>query len=278
MTNDYIPQSEPEYGERSYNWRTAIGLQQVDGLVPSPYLLETAKANIDGKISLDEAGRLLAQYYSIKHPSSEDEKKQEEADLVSHRIATILAEKSFSLFPAELVTIHDWLFEGIYDLAGVFRGYNLTKNEWVLGGDTVTYGSAGSLGMSLDSAFSRERDFNYAGLDDRAASAHLAKFIASVWQIHPFNEGNTRTIAVFLIKYLRTLGYDVGNDTFERHSKYFRDALVRANYSNRKIKISATTEYLDHFFGNLLLGENNSLKSRHLHIDPSISGKQETGP
>ncbi|MDR0491359.1 MAG: Fic family protein [Oscillospiraceae bacterium] len=267
MDVSYTPQSEPECVERSYYWKTAIGLQQVDELTPSNYLIETSNANIAGKISLAEADRLITEYYEQNPAVTQDEKRQEEADKVSLRIAEILSEKAFTLSPVELVAVHKRLFAGIYDFAGKIRDYNISKREWVLGGETVYYAGAYNIRETLDYDFAQEKAFCYSGLDHRAIAGHIAGFISDLWQIHAFGEGNTRSIAVFAIKYLRMFGFDAANDTFEQHSKYFRNALVRANYNNAKLGITATREYLDLFFGNLLFGERNGLKSRELHID-----------
>jgi fido (protein-threonine AMPylation protein) len=267
---NYTPEIEPGRQERSYNWKTAIGLQQVDQLTPSDYLIETANANIEGKISLDEAERLVNAYYEQKPPVLDDENRTEEADKAALRIASILSSKAFKLSPVELLSIHKRLFDGIYDFAGKIRDYNITKKEWVLGGGTVIYDDFRTVRQSLEYDIDKEKNYDYTSLDERAAIAHIAKFIADLWQIHAFGEGNTRTIAVFAIKYLRTFGYDVSNDTFEKNSYYFRNALVRANFNDRKNGILATPLYLNRFFENLLLGEQNELKSRELIIHANI--------
>jgi fido (protein-threonine AMPylation protein) len=267
--NGYIAQGEPEYRGRSCRWKTAIGLQQVDGLTPSRYLLDTANANIEGKITLGEAEKLIAEYYANKPAITADEKQTEEADKVSLRIAGILSEKTFKLSPVELTAIHRRLFTGIYDFAGKFRENNITKKEWVLNGDTVYYADYHDIGEYFDYDFEREKSFDYADMPPRAAVEHIAKFISDLWQIHAFGEGNTRTIAVFAIKYLRTFGYDVTNDTFEKHSLYFRNALVRANYNNHRQGVKASQIHLNRFFGNLLFDEQNVLSNRNLHINRS---------
>ncbi|GHU96824.1 cell filamentation protein Fic [Clostridia bacterium] len=266
-TPEYEKQTEPERAERSYNWKTAIGLQQVDGLTPSKYLIDTANANIEGKISLDEAEQFIADYYAHKPDDAAPEERTEEADKVAVRIAKILSGKSFKLSPAQLISIHKQLFDGIYDFAGQIRTYNISKKEWVLKGDSVYYGDFADLKTLLDYDFDREKSFDYGNLEPRAAVEHIAKFIADVWQIHAFGEGNTRTIAVFAIKYLRTFGYEVTNDTFERNSFYFRNALVRSNYNSYTDGVKATPVYLNRFFGNLLFGEQNDLQSRELQIN-----------
>jgi fido (protein-threonine AMPylation protein) len=263
---DYIEQTEPEYKARSYNWKTAIGLQKVDGLTPTKYLIDTANANVAGKISLDEAEKRIVEYYEQKPADSDDEKRGEEADKVSLHIAQILAVRTFKLVPAELPAIHRQLFAGVFGHAGKIRDCNLSKREWVLGGESVVYDDYRTVRASLDYDFDKEKAFDYSGSGERKAVEHIAKFIADLWQIHPFREGNTRTIAVFAIKYLRTFGYDVENETFEKNSQYFRNALVRANYNNLKAGIAATQLYLDRFFGNLLFGEDNELKNRDLLV------------
>jgi fido (protein-threonine AMPylation protein) len=232
--------------------------------------LDIADANIEGKITLDEANRRISDYYAHKPVTADCGEHSEEADKVSLHIAQILAENTFTLSPVELTTIHKRLFEGIYAFAGKFRDYNISKSEWVLGGATVYYSSAYSIRETLDYDFAQEKAFSYAGLDARRTAEHIAKFISGVWQIHAFGEGNTRTIAVFAIKYLRTFGYDAMNDTFEHNSWYFRNALVRANYHNTRQGVSATPEYLHRFFGNLLFNEQNELSNRALHISESV--------
>jgi fido (protein-threonine AMPylation protein) len=267
--DEYKKLGEPEKQEKADNWQTAIGLQQVDGLVPSEYLIETAKANIDGDITIAEVKSRLESYYKERPvKATDDAERIEEADKVSARIAEILAEKTFNFSPTEYIGIHKRLFNGIYKIAGKIRDYNITKDEWVLNGDTVYYASAVNLRETLEYDFSREKDFKFKGLAKQQIIEHIAFFISSLWQIHIFGEGNTRTTAVFLIKYLRTLGFkNVNNDLFAENSWYFRNSLVRANYEDLLSGINKTDEYLVHFLGNLLLGEKHILKNRELVID-----------
>lgn len=265
---EYIRQGEPQQRERGETWKVAIGLQQVDGLTPSGYLLDTAKRHIEGDISIGEAKMLIDSYYKSAAGRKEVENdRTEEADKVSARITEILAEKTFSFTPAQLTSIHRRLFEGIYKQAGRIRDNNITKNEWVLGGKTVYYASADTISETLDYDMGQERAFDYANLNVDDAISHLARFCANIWQIHPFCEGNTRTTAVFMIKYLRTLGFNVVNDVFADNSWYFRNALVRANYSDLTQGITETTIYLVNFFRSMLLGEEHDLRNRMMHIE-----------
>ena len=266
---DYIKQTEPDKKYKAYAWSTAIGLQAVDGLKPSEQLYKTAIDNIEGNISMADAVKRIESYYAAK-PKKADDNRTEEADSVSARIAEILSEKSFSFAPSEYIGIHKKLFSGIYKHAGKIRDYNITKEEWVLNGETVLYGNAAELRETLEYDFAQERKFSYKGLSTDEIIHHLAYFISRLWQIHIFCEGNTRTTAVFFIKYLRSLGYDATNDIFAKNAWYFRNALVRANYTNLKKNIHETTVYLEAFIRNLLLGENNELKNRYLHIDNII--------
>jgi len=267
MTDDifeeYSKEKEPTKYYKSYAWKTAIGLQKVDGLETSKYLIETAERNINGDISFDDAHELIASYYKENKVKSE---RAEEADLVSVRIAQIISEKSFVFSPVELTTIHKRLFEGIYSHAGKIRDYNISKEEWVLDGDTVIYGNAINLRETLEYDFGVEKKFSYKGLSTEEIIKHIARFISNLWQIHVFGEGNTRTTAVFLIKYLGKLGFNVTNDIFAENSWYFRNALVRANYNNRAKGVFETTQYIEYFLRNLLLGEDNVLSNREMHI------------
>ncbi len=261
---EYLRESDPSRQERSYAWHTAIGLQAVDGLETSDYLKQTAVKNIEGEITLSEAQELIESYYQTDR--KQEEPRTEEADKVSARITAIIAEKGFTFSVPEYISIHKRLFEGIHKHAGKIREYNITKQEWVLDGDTVTYGSWSQLYATLQYDIEQEKAFQYAGLPMDAVVKHLAQFISRLWQIHAFGEGNTRTTAVFFIKYLQSLGCNVTNDIFAKNAWYFRNAMVRANYTNLQKDAHKTTEYLELFLRNLLLGENNPLQNRTLHV------------
>lgn len=264
---EYIRNSEPEKKEKTYAWSTAIGLQQVDGLTPSKYLFDTAKRSIEGDITFEQAKTIIDSYYESKSGrNSDEEDRTEEADKVATRIAQILSEKSFNFSPSHLIAIHGRLFEGIFKFAGKLRDYDISKKEWVLDGDSILYGAAFELKQALDYDFEQERNFNYKNLSKEEIVKHITFFVSRLWQIHAFGEGNTRTTAVFTIKYLRSLGFSVDNDIFVDNSWYFRNALVRANYTNLDKGISESPLYLELFFRNLLLGEHNELKNRYLHI------------
>ena len=265
--SEYIRQGEPDRVEKSAAWQTAIGLQAVDGLKTSPYLLETAKAHIEGDIDIAGAQRRIQSYYKEQANRKAVEAGTMEADIVSARITELLGEKTFQFSPAELQSIHRRLFSGVFNHAGQFRTYNITKSEWILDGDTVTYASWESIRDTLDYDFSQEKQFSYEKISVPESIRHMAKFASGIWQIHPFCEGNTRATAVFVVKYLKTFGFHVNSDVFAANSWYFRNALVRANYNNLQKGIHATSEFLEMFFENLLLGTQHELKNRYFHVD-----------
>lgn len=274
--------SEPQKARKAQLWKTAIGLQAVDGLQTSDYLIGVAKQHIEGDITIDEAGHYLREYYKARDFREESSERNEEADIVSQRITKILSEGGFSFTPSFYCGIHRKLFDGIFKFAGQIRDYNITKKEWVLSGDTVIYGNAADISATLDYDFGVERSFKYRGLDKAAIIEHISHFVAYLWQIHAFGEGNTRTTAVFTILYLRFLGFEVDNDLFENHSWYFRNALVKANYNNLKKGVVADQSYLEAFFDNLMYGGNNVLSNRAMHdIHPlekktTHSGREQT--
>ena len=271
--DEYIRQGEPGRKEKAAAWQTAIGLQDVDGLKPSAYLIDTARKHIEGDITIDDVKQMLDAYYKSRtaRATVEDE-RTEEADKVSASIEELLTEKAFTFSPEYLARIHRRLFQGIFKFAGRYRDYDITKREWVLDGDTVLYSSASMIQETLNYDFSQERHVNYRYLSTDKAIAQIARFVSGIWQIHPFGEGNTRTTAVFTIKYFQSFGFEVKNDIFKGNSWYFRNALVRANYNNYLKGISATDEFLVRFFRNLLLGEENVLRNQdlqlHLHKVP----------
>lgn len=263
----YLTSGEPGVEERARNWSMAIGLQDVDRLKPSEFLLEQAKANIEGKISSEEVGQRLEEYYSQKSVREKaDADGTFEADRVADRINLLLAEKAFTFSPMELSRIHGFLFKDVLSHAGQFRTYNITKNQWILDGDTISYGSAGSLTGLLNYDFGEERKFDYSTVSSADAIRHIVRFISGIWQIHAFGEGNTRTTAVFLIKYLRSLGFEVNNESFEKHSWFFRNALVRSQYENIPKGIHRTFEPLERFMNFAVLDIPADLRNRTLHI------------
>ena len=265
----YIRQGEPAQRERADAWRVAIGLQAVDGLTTSEYLQETARRNIEGEITIDEARELVKQYYITKTQRDADDDDKEEADKVSGNISKLLQTDAFTYSVAGIAAIHRAIFEGVFKHAGQFREYDISKKEWVLEGDNVVYARWQDIRMTLQYDLDQERQFVYAGLEKNKMVEHITRFVAGLWEIHPFGEGNTRTTAIFTIKYLRSLGFTVNNGLFEQHSWYFRNALVRANYKNAVKGIDYSPVYLERFFRNLLLGEQWDLRNRYLHIHPT---------
>ena len=266
--DEYLRQGEPNQKECASNWKTAIGLQAVDGLQPSAYLIDVAKRNIEGEITIDETRKLLDSYYQSKTARTPKEEEEEEADKVSANIAKILSTKTFAFNTNGYVSLHRRIFEGVFKHAGEIRQYDISKKEWVLEGDSVSYLNWEDLRRALDWDIEQEKNFQYKDLSDDEKIEHIAKFVSGIWQIHAFREGNTRTTAIFTIQYLRSLGYEVNNEMFAKHSWYFRNALIRANYHNIHKGIDYSFIYLVRFFRNLLLGEGWVLKNRYLHIHP----------
>ena len=273
--DEYLRQGEPSQKESAENWKTAIGLQAVDGLQPSAYLIDVAKRNIEGEISLDESRKLIDSYYQSKTVRTPKDEDEEEADKVSANIAKILASKTFAFNTNGYVSLHRRIFEGVFKHAGEIRQYDISKKEWVLEGDSVNYLNWEDLRRALDWDIEQEKNFSYKGLTDDEKIEHIAKFISGIWQIHAFREGNTRTTAIFTIQYLRSLGYEVNNEMFAKHSWYFRNALVRANYRNIQKGIDYSPIYLVRFFRNLLLKDGWVLKNRYLHIQPTDDWKEQ---
>lgn len=262
--NQYIRQGEPAQKDRAEAWRVAIGLQAVDGLKTSEYLQQTARRNIEGDITIDEARELLKQYYISKTTHN-----SEEADKVSVNITKILSSGTFDFSANGIISLHRRIFDGVFKHAGRIRDYDISKKEWVLEGASVSYLNWEDLLRALEYDIEQERSFCYKGISRDEMIAHLTGFVSRIWQTHAFCEGNTRTTAVFTIQYLRSVGFDINNDLFADHSWYFRNALVRANYKNLVKGIDYSPVYLERFFRNLLLGEHWDLRNRYLHINPS---------
>jgi len=272
--DEYIRQGEPEQKERAYAWSTAIGLQAVDGLTTSEFLRQTARRNIEGEISIDEVQELINNYYVTKNAHNKDNADNEEADRVAANIAKLLSTNTLAFSVFGYIQIHRNIFDGVFKFAGKIRDYDITKKEWILHGDTVMYMYARDLRMALEYDIEQERQFNYGGLSTDEIIKHVSKFTAGLWQIHAFGEGNTRTTAVFIILYLRSLGFNVNSDIFAQNSWYFRNALVRYVYKNR-YGVMPEPKYLERFFRNMLLGEHWMLKNRYLVLNPPEEYKNQ---
>lgn len=243
----------------SDTWKAAIGLQQVDGLTPSKYLYQLADSNINGKLTFDEVEKLLYDYH--KNNEHMDTK---EADIVSKRIAQILSEPAFSFRPTTMISIHRHLFQGVISHAGEIRTVNLTKQEPILNQETVKYSNYTDIRMNMQYDFETEQSTDYSEFSQEQILSHIAAFTRNIWQTHPFMEGNTRTTAVFMQKYLNTVGFSVDNTLFADKSQYFRNALVRANYADYSKGVSETTVYLEKFYDNLLFHGQHELTSKEL--------------
>ncbi len=262
----YLRQPEPQARERAEAWQMAIGLQAADGLRPSAYLYQTVRRHIEGEISIDDVRELVNGHYLSKEGWAQAHADAEQADKVSANIACLLAEQTFTFSPVGFLSLHRRIFEGVFPFAGKLREYNITQKEWVLGGESVYYSSAMELEATLEYDFLQEKRFNFSALTLNEVIEHIAKFLAELWQIHPFAEGNTRTTAVFAIKYLRSMGFEVSHDVFTAHSRFFRNALVRANYRNMRLRIEPTLEPLVHFLRNALLGEAHPLRNHDWRV------------
>ena len=278
LFDEYIVQGETSRKQRAENWQIAIGLQDVDRLQNSPYLLETAKEHIEGNIDFAAVQKRIADYYQTEEGRKLAAARSDEADKVASRISEVLEEDAFAFIPEEYSRLHKRLFDGVFPHAGKYRRVNISKKEWVLDGESVIYAPAELLKETLEYDFAQERQFSYRGLTQMESVKHICKFISGLWQIHPFMEGNTRTTAVFTIFYLRKFGFSADNEPFKRHSWFFRNALVRANYNNYAQQISSTTVFLERFFENLLFQGKNALKNRfcHIHWKPEYLSQSAT--
>lgn len=256
---DYIEISPKEYTEKE-KWDIAIGLQQVDNLTPSSYLEQLMNENISGKITIQQVEKGLRTYYEERNKNNKIDYNEYECDFVSLRIVELLNKKDFKLSLDYIKSIHKYLFQDILPDAGSFKMKNYIKKEPILNRDTVIYGDFKVIKESLEYDISNEKKKNYKSMSINDVIDNIAKFSSSIWQIHPFKEGNTRTVAVFIQKYLIDMGYNVDNSLFKDKSLYYRNALVRSNYYNNDLNIKEDNSYLIKFYENLLLGKNNNLK------------------
>ncbi len=257
-------------------WNTGIGLNKVDNLEPSEMLLNLAKKNIKGELKYHEVENLLNTHYETQNLNDIVVKKEKECDIVSTRIAQILEDDSFGFSPITLRNIHRYLFKDIYDFAGNYRECNITKKEKILNGETVKYVNYQDIESYFDYDFKEEKKFDFSKLNEEELIMHIAKFTSSIWQVHPFREGNTRTTAVFIQKYLNNMGFDVHNDIFKDNSVFFRNALVRSNYGNFPKGIYPTFDYLVMFFENLLQGKKNELNNDELYVKKLFDRQEES--
>ena len=265
--NDYIETETPNNYVKQQEWDMAIGLQEVDNLKPSKYLEKLLQENVTGEKTIYEVEKELKEYYVEKEKNNEVNHNELECDLVSTRIVELLQENNFELSIDYLKYVHKYLFQDIYEFAGEFRKVDFSKHERILNNDSVAYGDHKLLEQSLDYDITLEKNKNYNEMNIVDVINNITDFSSSIWQIHPFREGNTRTTAIFIEKYLVSLGYNVDNTLFKDKSVYFRNALVRSNYFNNYLNIKEDNSFLIKFYENLLLGKNNNLHSRDLIVE-----------
>lgn len=264
--NEYEEQYTASNYQKQLQWDMAIGLQEVDNLKPSKYLEQLAEENIGGSKAIKEVENNLRKYYLEKQANNDINYNELECDFVSTRIVELLQENNFELSVDYLKYIHKYLFQDVYEFAGNFRNVDITKQEKILNNDSVAYGDYKTLKESLDYDISLELEKNYKNMSVVDVIKNITEFSSKIWQVHPFREGNTRATAVFIEKYLISLGYSVNNNLFKDKSIYFRNALVRSNYYNNYLNIKEDNSYLIKFYENLLLGKNNNLHSEDLIV------------
>ena len=263
--NSYQEEQKPAYYIKQLQWDMAIGLQQVDNLKPSKYLEQISEKNILGELTIKEVEQSLKEYYTTKEQQNINHNELE-CDFVSMRIVDLLNQDNFELSVDYLKYIHKYLFQDVYEFAGEFRKVDFSKHEKILNNDSVAYGDSKTLKESLEYDISLEKEKDYKNMSIVDVIKNITDFSSSIWQVHPFREGNTRTTAVFIEKYLINLGYNVDNSLFKDKSVYFRNALVRSNYFNNYLNIKEDKSYLIKFYENLLLGKNNNLHSEDLIV------------
>ena len=264
--NEYKEEKKTNYYIKQLQWDMAIGLQEVDNLKPSKYLEKLLEDNIEGNLTIKEVEDELKEYYIEKEKNNEINKNELECDFVSARIVELLNENKFELSVDYLKYVHKFLFQDVYEFAGEFRKVDFSKHEKILNNDSVAYGDFNTLKESLEYDISLEKEKDYKEMSIVEVINNITKFSSSIWQVHPFREGNTRTTAIFIEKYLISLGYNVDNTLFKDKSVYFRNALVRSNYFNNYLNIKEDNSYLIKFYENLLLGKNNNLHSSDLIV------------
>ncbi len=264
--NPYQEDAKPKGYIKQSQWDMAIGLQQVDNLKPSEFLEQISEKNILGELTIGEVEQSLKNYYVEKEKQKDINYNELECDFVSMRIVELLDQDNFELSVDYLKYIHKYLFQDVYEFAGEFRKIDFSKHEKILNNDSIAYGDSKTLTESLEYDIGLEKEKNYNNMSIVEVIISITDFTSSIWQVHPFREGNTRTTAVFIEKYLISLGYNVDNSLFKDKSVYFRNALVRSNYFNRYLNIKEDKAYLIKFYENLLLGKNNNLHSENLIV------------
>lgn len=269
--NDYIEAEPPKNYVKQSQWDMAIGLQEVDSLKPSKYLEKLLQENVTGEKTIYEVEKELKEYYTEKEKNNDINHNELECDLVSTRIVELLQEDNFELSIDYLKYVHKYLFQDVYEFAGEFRKVDFSKHERILNNDSVAYGDHKLLERSLDYDITLEKNKNYKEMNIVDVINNITDFSSRIWQIHPFREGNTRTTALFIEKYLVSLGYNVDNTLFKDKSVYFRNALVRSNYFNNYLNIKEDNSFLIKFYENLLLGKNNNLHSKDLIVEELFS-------
>lgn len=264
----YATSRNKEEKERALLWLTTFGIQSVVNLKPSEDFFAIIKRHIEGECDINQIHLDTREYYHQAHRNANSSKlgHHEEADKVSVRIVELLEEHKCSLTMEDFSHTHRHMFHGIYHDSGKLREHPASKKEWVLSNSSVLYPSSDLIADYLDHLFSKEREINYNHLSSSHRLKCYSEFIAKLFMINTFHYANTRTAFVYAMQYMLSRGYHIANDTFYREAWYFRNAIIRACYTNMHQGIYPTTQFMEMFMGNLFLDEENELRNHRMMI------------
>ncbi len=142
----------------------------------------------------------------------------------------LLYEAGFHDFsPKGLCEIHKVLFGDIYDWAGKYRIINIEKREQLLAGKSVWYSNAEDIDADLEKAFAAMQALDWQRMDKEQFVSALARRFPTIWQVHPFREGNTRTVVMMLTFFVEHYGYWLDQELMAACAGYVRDSFVMAS-------------------------------------------------
>ena len=265
----YLTSRNKQEREACLLWLTAFGIQSVVDLKPSADLLRIIINHIEGKYDIERTRSEVRAFYHEQHKQSHGgghHHRFEEADKVAVRIVDYFERGEFELTPESFSFAHRSMFHNLYHNSGQLREAAASKKEWVLGNTAVLYPKHEEIKPYLNYLFSNERSIDLSKLTPQHRLRHLCEFIAKLFMINAFQYANSRATFVYSMKYFLSLGYHFQNDTFFREAWFFRNAIIRACYTNMHQGVYPTTMHMEMFLGNLFLNEENELRNHRMVI------------
>ena len=169
-----------------------------------------------------------------------------EAEYTSIRLAELVIGESVSRFDfVALCDMHHYIFQDIYEWAGKIRIINIEKSEPALGGISIEYSDCFDIEKDATYVLDKMNHYAWEKVSIEEVAEIFSKYLAELWKVHPYREGNTRTVITFCSQFIESKGFYIDSDLFKDNAQYMRTALVAANALFSDLGDKRKPEYLE---------------------------------